>query len=84
MNYEILGFIAGLFTTFSLAPQLYRVLKLKSAMEISLWFTVSMAFGNLMWLAYGVLEGLLPVIVWNVISFCLAAGLVAAKVKYGK
>jgi MtN3 and saliva related transmembrane protein len=84
MNYEILGFIAGLFTTFSLAPQLYRVLKLKSAKEISLWFTVSMAFGNLMWLAYGVLEGLLPVIVWNVISFCLAAGLVAAKVKYGK
>ena len=84
MSYEILGLIAGVFTTFSLVPQLYRVLKLKSAREISLWFTVSMAFGNLLWLAYGALARLAPIILWNVISFLLAAGLVTAKLKYGK
>ncbi|MGA3094328.1 MAG: SemiSWEET family transporter, partial [Dehalococcoidales bacterium] len=69
MNYELLGLIAGVFTTFSLVPQIYRVLRLKSSKEISLSFTLCMAFGNLLWLAYGILSGLLPIILWNIISF---------------
>jgi MtN3 and saliva related transmembrane protein len=84
MNYEFLGLIAGVFTTFSLVPQLFRVVRLKSAKEISLSFTLCMAFGNLLWLAYGILSGLLPIILWNVMSFCLAGGLVVAKLRYGK
>ena len=84
MNYELLGLIAGVFTTFSLVPQLYRVLRLKSAKEISLSFILCVAFGNLLWLAYGVLSGLMPIILWNVISFCLAGGLIVAKLRYGK
>jgi MtN3 and saliva related transmembrane protein len=84
MNNELLGLIAGVFTTFSIVPQLYRVLKLKSAKEISLSFTLCMAFGNLLWLAYGILSGLLPIILWNIISFCLASGLIVAKLRYGK
>ena len=84
MNFEVLGFVAGIFTTFSLVPQLYRVLKLKSAREISLAFTLCMAFGNLLWLLYGLLSHLPPIILWNVLSLALASGLVAAKLKYGK
>ena len=84
MNYELLGLIAGVFTTFSLVPQIYRVLRLKSSKEISLSFTLCMAFGNLLWLAYGILSGLLPIILWNIISFCLAGGLVVTKLRYGK
>ena len=84
MNYELLGFIAGVFTTLSLVPQLYRVIKLKSAKEISLSFTLCLAFGDLLWLAYGILSGLFPIILWNVISFCLAGGLIVAKLRYGK
>jgi MtN3 and saliva related transmembrane protein len=84
MNYELLGFGAGVFTTFSLVPQIYRVYKLKSAREISLAFTLCMAFGNLLWLTYGILSGLWPIILWNVISFCLAGALVVAKTRYDK
>ena len=84
MNYELLGFAAGIFTTFSLVPQLYRVVRLKSAREISLAFTLCMAFGNLLWLSYGILSNLQPIILWNVISFGLAAGLIAAKLKWGR
>jgi MtN3 and saliva related transmembrane protein len=84
MNYEILGFVAGIFTTFSLVPQLYRVLRLKSATEISLAFTLCMAFGNLLWLVYGILSNLTPIILWNVLSLVLALGLVIAKLRYGK
>ena len=84
MNYELLGLLAGVFTTFSLVPQLYRVLKLRAAREISLPFTVGMAFGNLLWLAYGILAGLWPIILWNIISFGLSGGLFLAKLRYGK
>jgi MtN3 and saliva related transmembrane protein len=84
MSYEFLGFAAGVFTTFSLVPQIYRVYKLKSAREISLAFTLCMAFGNLLWLTYGILSALLPLILWNLISFCLAGALVVAKSRYDK
>jgi MtN3 and saliva related transmembrane protein len=84
MSYEFLGFVAGIFTTFSLLPQIYRVYKLKSAREISLSFTLCLAFGNLLWLIYGIFSGLLPIILWNVISFCLAGALVVAKSRYDK
>ena len=83
-NYQIIGFVAGVFTTFSLVPQLYRVYKLKSAREISLAFTLCMAFGTLLWLTYGILSGSLPLILWNVISFCLAGVLIVAKSRFGK
>ncbi len=83
MNYELIGLIAGVFTTFSLVPQLYRVLRLKSAKEISLAFTLCMAFGNFLWIWYGIAIGLPPIILWNIISFCLAGGLIVAKLRYG-
>jgi MtN3 and saliva related transmembrane protein len=84
MRYELLGLIAGVFTTLSLVPQLYRVLRLKTAREISLPFTLFMAIGNLLWLIYGLLAGLAPILLWNSISLLLSTGLVLAKLKYGK
>ncbi|MFC1865949.1 SemiSWEET family sugar transporter [Chloroflexota bacterium] len=84
MNYEFLGLIAGVFTTFSIVPQLYRVIKLKSAKEISLLFTIFLTFGIFLWLLYGILIESLPIIMWNAISFCLMCGLIMAKLKYGK
>lgn len=83
-SYVLLGFIAGVFTSLSLLPQLYRVFKLRSAREISLTFTAALTFGNLLWLAYGILSGLVPIIFWNVVSFCLAGGLLVAKIRFGK
>ena len=38
---DILGFLGGALTTFGYIPQLVRILKLKSAREISLPFTLS-------------------------------------------
>ena len=84
MNYQFLGLIAGFFTTFSIVPQLYRVIKLKSAKEISLLFTVILAIGVFLWWVYGILIGSLPIILWNAISFCLICGLIVVKLKYGK
>ncbi len=81
---EVLGFVGGALTTFGFVPQVLRVLKLKSAREISLPFTWSFVFGISCWLAYGIYFGLPPVIIWNSITLVLAAVLLYAKLRYGK
>lgn len=81
---ESLGFIGGGLVTCSLVPQVYRVFKLRSAHEISLLFTILLLLGVIFWLAYGLSFKLAPVILWNATSLVLVAGLLYAKLKYGR
>ena len=81
---EWLGIIAGLLTTFALAPQIIRVYKLKHAQEISLPYTTTMFVGVIVWLVYGIMQGLVSLIIWNTIGSILNAWLLFAKLKYGK
>ena len=81
---ESLGFIAGALVTCSIIPQLMRVFKLRSAREISMLFTTLLLIGIITWLAYGIFLGLAPVIIWNAIGAVLVAGLLYAKLKYGR
>ena len=82
MDYAIVGALAGIFTTFSTVPQIYRVLKLKSAREISLLFTVLLATGVSLWTLYGILNRAWPIILWNAISLGLIFTLILAKLRY--
>jgi MtN3 and saliva related transmembrane protein len=81
---ESLGLVAGALVTFSLIPQLIRVLKLKSAHEISLLFTTLLLLGMALWLVYGIYLSLNPVIIWNAIGIALVSLLLYAKLRYGK
>ena len=81
---EILGFIAGALMTVGFVPQVWRLYKLKSAKEISLPFTSLFLAGTVLWLCYGVLRGLPPVILWNGITLFLGGAMLFAKLKYGK
>ena len=80
---ESLGFIGGALVTCSLIPQLIRIFKLKSAREISILFTTLLLLGLIVWLAYGISFGLLPVILWNALEAVLVAALLYVKLKYG-
>jgi MtN3 and saliva related transmembrane protein len=84
LAYDVVGFIAGFFTSLSLLPQVLRVRKLKSAREISLPFTFGYVAGGALWLAYGIVLSLPPVIFWNCVSLVLTIALVCLKVKYGR
>jgi len=81
---EILGFVAGALMTVGFAPQVWRLFRLKSAREISLTFTATFLLGTACWLSYGVLLGLLPLILWNSITLLLGFAMLFAKLKYGK
>ncbi|HUT68167.1 MAG TPA: SemiSWEET family transporter [Dehalococcoidales bacterium] len=81
---DYVGYIAGLLVTFALVPQIMRVYKLKSAREISVIYNSSMLLGLILWLVYGLMLGLVPIIIWNIIGIVLAALLLLAKLKYGR
>lgn len=81
---EYIGYIAGFLTTFAMLPQVLRVYRLKSAREISLLFSTSILVGVCLWLVYGIVLGLVPLIVWNSIGIGLVGLLLVAKLKYGR
>lgn len=80
---ELLGLVAGALVTLGFLPQLIRVLRLKSAYEISLPFTLFLLSGVSCWFIYGLLLQLIPILVWNGTMVALALVLVCAKLRYG-
>lgn len=81
---DVFGFIGGVLTTAAMVPQVVRLYKIKSAVEISLLFTILLLAGMLFWLGYGILFHLFPVILWNAVGAALVATLLYAKLKYGR
>ena len=81
---EVLGFLGGALTTFSLVPQIWRIYSLKSAREISLPFTLMLAFGITSWMFYGIVYDLTQLIIWNGVGLCLACTMLYAKYRYGR
>ena len=81
---ELIGFVGGLLTTAGMVPQVWRLFKLKSAREISLIFSILFVIGIGLWLCYGILQGLMSVIIWNGISLILGCGMLYAKITWGR
>ena len=81
---ELLGLIGGTFVTCSYIPQIIRIVRLKSAYEISVLFTALLLTGILFWLSYGIYLKLLSVILWNAVGAICVATLLWAKLKYGR
>ena len=80
---DALGLVAGFLISVGLVPQILRVLKLRDAGQISLPFTLLSLGGTVLWLAYGILLGLLAVVFWNGVNCILYIILLSVKLKYG-
>jgi MtN3 and saliva related transmembrane protein len=81
---EYLGLVAGFLSTVALVPQIMRVYRLKSAREISILYNTSLLLGIILWMVYGIMLGLVPIIIWNIIGAVLTCLLLLAKLKYGR
>jgi len=79
---DAIGFFAGFFTTLASVPQILKSIRTKSTRDLSLAFIGMIAFGQALWITYGLIIGSAPVVVANVFSFALAATLIALKLKY--
>jgi MtN3 and saliva related transmembrane protein len=81
---DILGLLAGVFTTFAAIPQIIKIFRYKSAGDISLLYVGMFLVGGGLWLAYGIVDRLVPIIFWNILGLSLNIILLIGKLKYSK
>jgi MtN3 and saliva related transmembrane protein len=79
-----IGFVAAFCTTVAFVPQLVRVLKLRSAREISLGTFLLFSVGVFLWLLYGIYSGSKPVIASNAATLGLSLSILYLKMRYGQ
>jgi len=84
MLITILGIIAGVFTTIAVLPQVFKVIKTKSAEDISMWMFVCLLIGVGSWTLYGIAKEDWPIIITNGLSFIFNGTMVYVKLKYSK
>ncbi len=84
-KFEILGFFAGLLTTFSFIPQIISIWRMapEPVEDISLLTYVIFNIGIAGWLIYGIKIKKIPVIVWNAVALFLTASIIGYKIIYG-
>lgn len=79
-----IGFLAGIITTFSYAPQVYKVWKSRSTKDLSQLMNISLFIGLSMWLYYGFQTNSGPLILSNIISLLELSAIIIMKYKFDK
>lgn len=65
---EVVGFVAGLGTTFAALPDLIAMLKRRSSKGMNPRMAAIMGVFQIVWVYYGLLIASRPVILWNIIA----------------
>lgn len=68
---EIIGTLAGVFTTLGVLPQIIKAIKTKKVNDVSPMMFVVLCLGVGLWTVYGFLKMDWPIILTNGISFIL-------------
>ncbi len=79
---QLLGLVAGSFTTAAFIPQVVKTWKTRSAKDLSLGMFSIFCLGVVLWLVYGLLIMDIPVIVANVVTLLLASFLLFLKLRW--
>lgn len=81
---ETIGFVAAFCTTISFVPQLFRVIQLRSARDISLGMFLFFSFGVFLWFVYGFSIHSKPVIVSNGVTLILSVSILVLKLRFDR
>lgn len=68
---EIVGTLAGIFTTVAVIPQIYRTIKTRRVSGVSPFMFIILCLGVGLWTVYGFLKHDWPIIITNGISLIL-------------
>ena len=79
---NFIGYAAATCTTISFLPQLIRVIKLRTARDISLGMFLIFTVGTTFWLIYGLLSRSLPVAIANGVTLVLSASILFLKLRF--
>jgi uncharacterized protein with PQ loop repeat len=81
---EVVGFVAGFGTTFAALPDLFKMLKRRSAEGMNPTMAGIMGVFQIVWIYYGLLIGSRPVIAWNLIAVVVNLLSVAAYLRFAR
>jgi MtN3 and saliva related transmembrane protein len=81
---DALGLAAGTLTTIAFVPQVARIVKTRSAHDISWWMFSIFSIGVVLWLGYGIMMEALPVILANVVTLGLVLVILVLKWRFGR
>jgi MtN3 and saliva related transmembrane protein len=85
LNYtQVIGIVAGIFTSASLLPQLIKIIKEKKVEDLSMGMFVALMIGVGLWIVYGFLKDDYPIIVTNCFSFILNVAILVLRFRYKK
>lgn len=79
---DLVGTLAALCSMTSFVPQIVKVWREKDATSVSLKMYVVTVTGFVLWTAYGVMTGSLPVAVANTVCLILSATLLSLKWRF--
>ncbi|WP_298437696.1 SemiSWEET transporter [Geobacter sp.] len=78
----LLGLVAGAITSIATVPQVVKAYRSRQVRDISIWQPVLLVAGMVLWLAYGVLLGDIPLIAANIFSIACNGILIVMKFCY--
>ncbi|QXP54233.1 SemiSWEET transporter [Cellulophaga sp. HaHa_2_95] len=79
---EIIGTLAGIFTTGAAVPQIIKAWRTKKVKDVSPYMFFVLIAGVSLWTFYGILLKDVPIIITNGISTCLNAIMLILITKY--
>ena len=79
---DLIGTLAAVLTTISFLPQAMHTFRTKDVRGISLGMYSAFTLGVAMWLVYGLMLGVWPVVIANIITLALASAILVMKLRY--
>ena len=76
-----IGILAAFLTTTAFVPQVVRVIRTRDTHAISLWMYLLFSAGVALWLVYGIMLTLWPIILANSVTLVLALVVIFFKVR---
>ncbi|NQU59601.1 MAG: SemiSWEET transporter [Rhodospirillales bacterium] len=77
-----IGLAAGVMTTAAFAPQAVKTWRTRQTRDISLGMFIVLCIGICLWIAYGFLQGDMPLVLANAVTLVLAGIILGLKLKY--
>ena len=84
MSWEIVGFLAAVFTMYGFLPQVIKIYRTKSVKDLSLPAILQFMLGIFLWLIYGIHLNNFIIILANSVTFLILSAALALFIKYSK
>ncbi|MCM8796775.1 MAG: SemiSWEET transporter [Candidatus Omnitrophica bacterium] len=84
MSYKIVGLVAAFLTMFSFVPQIVKIVKTKSAHDVSIIMLFQLSIGALLWLIYGLSLRDIIIVLANGVTLLSLLIILVLYQKYGR